>query len=294
MKPRRPTRARPRTLPGPEWRTLLDPILAAASDPERIQTDPVRFPRARHRAGAGRRDVESVALLSAMLAYGRVSLFLPVIGRILDGCPPPYPAGFLRPRAGFVWPAYRLSTAEDLRRFTGAIARVSAKQGGLWEAFRPGWEERHSVWDGLRTLHGRLLEAAGTPVRRGLRHLLPDPAAGSCSKRWMLFLRWMARPEDGLDLGVWPAPPPSALILPLDRHLGRFARRWGWTRRAGDNRAAAEEITEALRRICPEDPLRYDFAISHLGIDGLCSHGRRSEDCRACGLRKVCRPGRRP
>jgi uncharacterized protein (TIGR02757 family) len=258
-----------------------------------MRNDPVQFPRSRLQAGAGRQDIEAVALLSAMLAYGRVALFLPVIERILAGCPPPYPAGFLRPRAGFAWPAYRLSTAEDLRRFAGAIGRVTAEQGGLWEAFRPGWLERHSIWDGLYTLHRSLLTAAGTPAARGLRHLLPDPAAGSCSKRWMLFLRWVARPEDGLDLGQWPAPPPSALILPVDRHMGRFARRWGWTRRAQDDRIAAEEITEALRRICPEDPLRYDFAISHLGIDGLCSHGRRESDCRACGLRKVCQPGRR-
>lgn len=290
MSPRRPRPAgtRTRRLPGPEWRAALDPILLAASASVRIHNDPVRFPRHRLLSGAGREDIESVALLSAMLAYGRVSLFLPVIERILDGCPPPYPRGFLTPRPGFVWPAYRLSTGEDLRRFTAAIARVRAESGGLWESFRPGWLERQSVWDGLRTLHRSLLEAAGSRVSRGLRHLLPDPSAGSCSKRWMLFLRWMARPEDGLDLGQWPAPPPSALILPLDRHLGRFARRWGWTRRAQDDRVAAEEITEALRRICPEDPLRYDFAISHLGIDGLCTQGRLEADCRACGLSPFC------
>ena len=74
-----------------------------------------------------------------MLAYGRVSLFLPVIERILDGCPPPYPRGFLTPRPGFVWPAYRLSTGEDLRRFTAAIARVTIEPGTKAAEGRERW-----------------------------------------------------------------------------------------------------------------------------------------------------------
>lgn len=277
-------------LPVGAWKETLESILQTARAPGRIQNDPVLFPRRRLEARAGRPDIEAVALFSAMLAYGKVSHFMPVVERVLAGCPSPYPDGFVRPRTGFSWPAYRLSTADEIRRFAGAITHVIQTRGGLWEAFRPGWIAQGSVWNGLSTLHGSLIEAAGEPRSRGLRHLLPDPAAGSCSKRWMLFLRWMARPDDGLDLGQWPDLPPSALILPVDRHVGRFARRWGWTRRAQDDRRAAEEITAALRQLAPNDPLRYDFALSHLGIDGLCTHGQQPAVCRACGLDKACWP----
>jgi uncharacterized protein (TIGR02757 family) len=215
-----------------------------------------------------------------------------VVECILAGCPPPYPAGFLRPRRAFAWPGYRLSRPEDIQRLATATARVCARHGGLWEAFAPGWTRGGSVWEGLASLRAALCRAAGAPpesLPRGLRHLLPDPAGGSCAKRWMLFLRWMARPDDGTDLGLWPALPPAALIVPLDRHIGRFARRFGWTRRRADDRRTAEEITAALRRLDPVDPLRYDFALCHLGIDGRCP-GPGAGRCAGCPLEGLC-PG---
>ena len=278
--------------PGPTGptgvRRQLDRILLSFPPSKRLSNDPIRFPRARLLAHAARADIESVALLSAMLSYGRVSHFMPVLDRILAGCPPPYPAGFIRPLPGFSWPGYRLSSPDEVYRFSAAIARVVNTRGGLWEAFQPGWMVQRSVWDGLHTLHQALCKAAGFSLSRGLRHLLSNPVSGSCAKRWMMFLRWMVRPDDGVDLGQWLDVPPSALIMPIDRHIGRFARRWGWTKRLQDDRRAAEEITAAIKKISPDDPLQYDFAICHLGIDGLCTHGKDRTICKTCGLCEAC------
>jgi hypothetical protein len=49
----------------------------------------------------------------------------------------------------------------------------------------------------------------------------------------------------------------------------------GWSRRAAADRRMSEEITAALRLADPEDPTRFDFVLSHSGMEvtGLISVG---------------------
>jgi len=98
-------------------------------------------------------------------------------------------------------------------------------------------------------------------------HLLPRPARGSACKRLNLFLRWMVR-RDEIDPGGWDAVSPARLIVPLDTHMHRICGSLGLTKRSQADLQAALEITEAFRAFAPDDPVRYDFAISHLGIRG--------------------------
>ncbi|MBW2258057.1 MAG: DUF2400 family protein, partial [Deltaproteobacteria bacterium] len=124
---------------------------------------------------------------------------------------------------------------------------------------------------------------------RGFRTFLPSPTGGSACKRWNMFLRWMVRPPtEGIDLGLWDSLPPSALVVPLDTHVLRIARLVGLTRRRDGSWRTAAEITANLRLLDPDDPVRFDFALAHLGISGACK-GRRDEAvCSACPLRPVC------
>jgi uncharacterized protein (TIGR02757 family) len=122
----------------------------------------------------------------------------------------------------------------------------------------------------LFSLDARPFHADGrVPVKSGARWLLPLPERGSVCKRHCLFLRWMVRPDDGVDCGAWPLTAPSRLVVPLDVHLQRVARAFGWTRRRSPTWDMALEVTGALRRLDPADPARYDFALSRLGILGL-------------------------
>ena len=123
-----------------------------------------------------------------------------------------------------------------------------------------------------------------------LRFLLSSPEAGSACKRMLLYLRWMIRPADGLDTGLWAdGIPASKLLIPLDTHTFRISRYLGLTaRRAGDWKAAVE-VTEALKRFDPADPVRYDFALCRLGILDLCPARRDERKCRPCDLYDVCR-----
>ncbi|MCH8138832.1 MAG: DUF2400 family protein, partial [Proteobacteria bacterium] len=118
------------------------------------------------------------------------------------------------------------------------------------------------------------------------------PAAGSACKRLNLFLRWMVR-RDAVDLGVWSGLSPSTLVIPLDTHVIRVGRCLGLTRYRSPGWAMATEITASLRRLDPEDPVRFDFSICHLGMMDACGFNRPQRDDR-CPLRGVCRPaGRR-
>ncbi len=124
---------------------------------------------------------------------------------------------------------------------------------------------------------------------RGLRYLLPSPDGGSACKRWNLFLRWMVRPpREGVDLGIWTTWSPAGLVMPLDVHVHRVSRFLGLTTRNDTSWRTAEAITDALRRLDPEDPVRFDFALAHLGISGDCRGHHDPEVCASCPLEPVC------
>jgi uncharacterized protein (TIGR02757 family) len=115
------------------------------------------------------------------------------------------------------------------------------------------------------------LKALAAELRRGgaagCGHLLPDPGKGSACKRLHLFLRWMVR-RDAVDPGGWEPSLAGKLLVPLDVHMHRICLALGATRRKSADLRAAVEATRAFRRIRPDDPARYDFALARLGMDG--------------------------
>ncbi len=98
--------------------------------------------------------------------------------------------------------------------------------------------------------------------------LLPSPGKGSACKRLNLFLRWMVRSDD-VDPGGWSGVDAGKLIVPLDTHMHRMGLEVGLTRRKQADMQAALEVTRAFRTIAPEDPVRYDFALTRLGIHDI-------------------------
>jgi len=98
--------------------------------------------------------------------------------------------------------------------------------------------------------------------------MLPDPAKGSACKRMNLFLRWMIRKDD-LDFGLWNEIPPSKLVIPVDTHVSKICKELKLTRRKNESWIMAEEITEKLKKFDPHDPVKYDFAICHIGMRRL-------------------------
>lgn len=211
-------------------------------------------------------DREIVALVASCLAYGRVAQILRSVSTVLDRMQRP---------AQFLADASRESLHEALGDFkhrftTGAeladllygSARVIAEYGSIEACFLAGYSpEGETVLPGLSRFVEKIDGAAG----QRLDFLLPSPERGSACKRLNLFMRWMVR-EDAVDPGGWDRVPASRLVYPLDTHIFHIGSTLGLTRRRQPNTLAALDITAAFRELAPNDPVRYDFALTRLGI----------------------------
>jgi uncharacterized protein (TIGR02757 family) len=281
---------------------LLDRFQRGFDSAARLSADPVEFPRRYPDPG----DAEVAGLLAACLAYGRADVFKLRIESVLRAGGPS-PAAFAAslaarpdasPLAGF---RYRFNTGEDVAALLAGAGDLRERHGSLGDRFaellRGAAAEPSPVREALARLADEIRESRPAMALlsrrgpRGLRHLCPDARAGGAAKRWNLYLRWMVRGPDGVDLGLWRGVPPSALVVPLDTHVARVARRLGLTRRTDLSWRTAEEVTAALRAADPSDPVRFDFALCHLGMSGRCPPRRSPERCAACGLSAGCPAG---
>ena len=241
-------------------------------------------------------DREVAAFVAAHLAYGRVE---PMIRAVRAALAPlgPRPAHWLRERSeaealqslgqAFQGWAWRFHVGADLAAWLVAWQRLDHESGrGLEAHLLPGPNE-----DPDATLSRLVQRLRGElPATYGTRFSLPDPQEGAACKRWRMFLRWMAR-TGWPDLGLWAGYPVARLVIPLDTHVARVSRFIGLTARATPDGKMARDITDALRSLEPADPLRYDFALSHLGILGDCPGVRKRSTCAECPLYSVCRAG---
>lgn len=275
----------------------LKPILDGFVDSRpwalRVSADPVEFP---HRYSEPR-DVETVALLSASLAYGRASLFKPKIAGILAALGP-RPARAIAALDvakvqtllnGFV---YRFNVPSDLAVLLLGMGRSLERHGSLERAFVGG---RQSSWQSTlaRFAHGLRAAAPEKEIvrrmgpTRGLHHLLPFAEAGA-AKRLNLFLRWMVRGPDAIDFGIWREVSAAELMIPLDTHVMRISSWLGLTRRTTIGWHTVEEVTASLRLLDAADPIRYDFALCHFGMSGACPVKPVQENCSQCPLKDEC------
>ena len=255
----------------------------------RIIHDPIEIPR-RYPDPA---DAEIAGLIAASLAYGKVTLFKPVIERILSAFgsgPAEFMHEFSLKRHGKYLSdiSYRFNRTDDLLCFVFLISRAVRQWGSLAELFYKNYsKEDMDIRPALSGFIGYFLsqdtsEVYGSNVKpRGLTQLLSDPTGGSACKRLNLYLRWMVRNQD-IDLGLWDRVSPSQLIIPLDTHIARISRCIGLTQRAASDWKAAKEITDSLKQLDAEDPLKYDFALCHHGISGACRGADSSESCQSC------------
>jgi uncharacterized protein (TIGR02757 family) len=102
----------------------------------------------------------------------------------------------------------------------------------------------------------------------GIKFIFPQPELGSACKRMNLFLRWMVR-KDEIDFGIWNEIPASKLLIPVDTHVARICKSLKLTKRKNVSWIMAEEITRSLKEFDPIDPVKYDFAICHIGMRKL-------------------------
>lgn len=241
-------------------------------------------------------DREVVAFLAAGLAFGRVASVNQSVERVLAAVGP-RPAEFVRAfRAGrdagrFDGFVHRWTGSREIVHVLQVLQRMLEEAGSVEAWFVRGWDrDAPDVGGAIESFSQRAHDTG----LYGASYFFPRPSGGSACKRMNLFLRWMVR-RDAVDPGGWTAVRPAQLVVPLDTHVVRVGQCLGLTRYTSPGWRMAHEITASLRAIDAGDPVKYDFALCHVGMQGLCTFSR-GRGTGACPLRSVCQPGprRRP
>lgn len=271
-------------------RAALDDVRARCDVRARLQADPVGFAH----GYADPLDQELVGLLAACAAFGRVQSIRAKMTDLLARIGPSPRAAADDPEALEArlrtW-KHRVFRGQDMARLLVGARRVQKASGSLGARFRAELDAHGDLREALAAWVDAIRDAGGlrkSKTRRGPSHLLGDPRGPSGSKRLLLYLRWMIRPADGVDLGLWDVDA-SRLLMPVDVHIHRLARNLGFTRRPAMSWTTTEEITAALARLDPRDPAGYDFALCHMGMLQGCPSRRDPKRCDGCGVKPVCR-----
>jgi uncharacterized protein (TIGR02757 family) len=266
-------------------RPVLEDLYTRYNRREFVHPDPLEFLY----AYPDLRDREVVGLVAATLAVGRVAHILRSVGCVL-GRLTEHPARFLEGISAATLEKlladcrHRFLSGPELAAMLWGARRIQKKWSTLGACFaekmkeedktrgsRPASKPWHVKEDREEEEAETVVPALGAFVQEltggqsACGRLLCHPDAGSACKRLNLYLRWMVRRDD-VDPGGWTGVSPSRLVVPLDVHMHRIGRTLGLTSSRYANLRTAIEITRAFRQMAPDDPVRYDFALTRLGI----------------------------
>ncbi|MVM41467.1 TIGR02757 family protein [Spirosoma sp. HMF3257] len=264
---------------------FLDTKADQYNRPSFIERDPISIPHQFSR----KQDIELMGFWAAVLAWGQRPVILKKANELvtlMDGAP---------------YEFIRNHQESDLKRFLAFKHRTFNATDALYflHFFRQYYQENDSLETaflltntGLKSSANKSESAISTapdfsPVGQsliafhdrfcGLTDFFPErtrkhiatPARNSACKRLLMFLRWMVRTDDcGVDFGIWNQLRPDQLVMPIDVHVNRVARQLGLLNWPQTDWKAALELTDALRQFDPLDPVRYDFALFGLGVEG--------------------------
>jgi uncharacterized protein (TIGR02757 family) len=156
---------------------------------------------------------------------------------------------------------HRTFFEDDLAYLCRGLNHYFAKELTLESLF----SKAENNWEGINRFRNIMAEANDGLLSKHIS----NPEANSACKRLHLALRWLVRNDGIVDAGIWKNISPSKLYIPLDVHVGRVSRYLGLMDRKQNDRKAVELLTDVLRAFCPEDPIKYDFALFGVGESGI-------------------------
>jgi len=272
-------------------REVLDRLYEKYNHRRFIKPDPLQFVYRYF----NRQDMEIAAFLASGLAYGRVRQIEKSLTELL-GLMGESPFEFVQnfdkqKRYKLENFRHRFTSGQDISDLLVLLKQVLSRDGSIEKFFIRGYNPSDkNIIGTLSQFCDSLLDiyAQGHNgvVPRGLSYLLSSPARGSACKRLNLFLRWMVR-DDDVDTGLWKSVDKAKLIVPVDVHMGRLCKILGFYNRKTVSLSTAVKITESFAEIEPSDPVKFDFALSRIGIVENCI-GKTSPKCNVCELFEYC------
>ena len=240
---------------------FLDSKVKKYNQPAFIDEDPISIPH----LFTKKQDIEIAALFAAVFAWGNRATIIAKSKELMQRMDNS-PYAFIKDHSAKDLQAlkkfkHRTFNEDDLYCFIEFFHQHYSKQNSLELAFFP-------ITD-LDTEHGlthfKKYFFSFEHLKRTEKHI-SSPLQKSTCKRLNMFLRWMVRNDNrGVDFGLWKNISPSQLICPIDVHVARVAKKLGLLQRKQVDWFAAVELTDALRKLDKDDPVKYDFALFNLG-----------------------------
>jgi uncharacterized protein (TIGR02757 family) len=258
-----------------------------------IESDPIYFAH----QYTDPQDRELIAFISAMYAFGQVKAIFGSLRNFTTflGYNPAQKILTLNETElkKYSFAKHRWITPDDTRSFFRLLKKILKQHGSLEKSFLQFYDSQSSTIEAamiqwMESFKKELISMQKKPLTLGQKFLLASPDKNSASKRLLMCLRWMVRTEYP-DLGLWKNVSPSKLLMPIDVHLFRFSKYFGFTRRKQSDWKAVVEITGHFQKVNAEDPVRYDFSLARLGILNLCIHKFSEQHCNPCLIGSHCR-----
>ena len=249
-----------------ELHELLDRQFHKFNTPAFIEEDPISVP---HQFGKPH-DIEIAGFFAATFAWGQRKTIINK-SRELMGLFENRPYDFimnhtdsdLKRLLNF---KHRTFNDTDLLYFIHFLRKQYSSYNSLEELFLSEDEEGTTKY-GLINFYNAFVDDEHLPART--KKHVASPARKSTCKRINMYLRWMVRRDkQGVDFGLWKKIKPSMLVCPCDVHVEKVARNLGLLTRKQVDWLAAEELTSNLRLFDPTDPVKYDFALFGMGMQG--------------------------
>ncbi len=254
-------------MPKEELKELLEELTLKYNTPEFIECDPISIPHQFER----KEDREISGLLVSLIAWGNRTMILRNGNSMVERMDFS-PMEFLhsatlgeikRASRGFV---HRTFNEDDLYETLRLLQIFMQRHRSLGDFFEKEYKESQDIRVVLSKFRSELFSSL--ELERTTRHISSIDKGSAC-KRLCMYLRWMVRQDGrGVDFGLWSSIPPSALYIPLDVHSARQGRALGLLERKANDWRAVEELTTSLRALDPLDPVKYDFALFGVGVNG--------------------------
>lgn len=239
-------------------KTLMDELALRYETEDFIKDDPVQFPHRYHRA----EDIEIAGFIASIFAYGNRKAFIAKLNQLfalMGESPCKYILEGHFELNGF---NYRFMKENDITAILRVLNKLYREDGGLAGLFQRALESA----DLMQYVCDYFYANAGKDAGDGFYFAIPNPAKGGAMKRMWMFLRWMIR-KSSVDLGVWKFMSPAQLKIPMDVHVAGMSRELGLLKRNSNDKKAVDELTNYLRTLEPEDPVKYDFALFGYGVN---------------------------
>jgi uncharacterized protein (TIGR02757 family) len=246
-----------------ELKEFLDTKVLQYNHPSFLESDPIQIPHHFKK----KEDVEISAFLTATIAWGNRKSIINNAHRLMeamDNSPHDFVMNHsdtdLEKLTNFV---HRTFNGTDVQYFMKSLSNIYTAHEGLETVFT-----EHQAKDSLQPTISKFKEVFfELPHEQRTTKHVSDPLRGSAAKRINMFLRWMVRDAStGVDFGLWKGIPAAKLSCPLDVHSGNVARKLKLLKRKQNDGKALAELDTGLRKLDPNDPVKYDFALFGLGV----------------------------